>query len=74
MTNVDTVQGLKMIKERYFFGMFSGCNDLDIDNETEEYMMRDALIDIVRELENNMPSLFDVDGGCGGKPCTKKGI
>lgn len=65
----DAIEGLKMIKERYYFGMFSGSQDMDLDTESEEYMMRDALIEIVRELEQNRPSLFDsVEGGCGREP------
>ena len=55
----NAIEGLNMIKERYFFGMFSGSTDMDTDTETEEYMMRDALFEIARVLEENRPRLFN---------------
>jgi hypothetical protein len=64
----QTVEGLKMIQERYFFGMFSGSPHLEIADEGKEYLMRDALTDAINTLESMLPSLFDMEGGARGEP------
>jgi len=48
------IDGLTMLRDRYFFGMFNGADD------QEEYRMRDALFDVVKMLEKK-PSLFDFE-------------
>ncbi len=40
------LEGLKLIDKRYYFGMLQGST------ESEEYKMRDALIEAIRLLEN----------------------
>jgi len=47
------IDGLTMIRDRYYFGMFRGADD------QEEYKMRDALFDLVKMLEKK-PNLFDL--------------
>ena len=47
------IDGLTMLRDRYYFGMFNGADD------QEEYKMRDALFDLVKMLEKK-PNLFDL--------------
>ena len=70
-TDAATLEGLQMIRDRYWFGMFSSSQHLDIQQENEEYKMRDALYAILNQLELNTPSLFSdeleaLEGGSRG--------
>ena len=56
-----TLEGLQMIKDRYWFGMFTSSMQLTEEEEIEEYKMRDALFEIIRQFELDSPSIFDYD-------------
>jgi len=45
MTLAEIKNGLKMLNERYYFGMLDGATD------AEEYQMRDAIIGAILILE-----------------------
>ncbi len=67
--SIETVEGLKMIQERYWFGMFTGSQDMDLTEESAEFRMRDALNDAIRVLESAIPALFEpeeLEGGSRG--------
>lgn len=66
-----TLEGLQMIRERYYFGMFTGDGSGFCKDENAEYKMRDALYTILNRLELTTPSLFDdefreLEGGSRG--------
>ena len=56
------IDGLKMIRDRYYFGMFVGSN-MDMKQELDEYKMRDALYGVIEYLENSEDDLFTVAAG-----------
>ena len=57
------LEGLRMIESRYYFGMFSGTDDLSADGD--EYKMRDALIAVIKALNDAIPTLPEV-ASCDG--------
>lgn len=55
----EILEGLKLIDKRYYFGMLQGST------ESEEYKMRDALIEAIRLLEKRRRD---------ERICSKKGL
>jgi len=47
MSKEEILEGLKLIDKRYYFGMLQG------KTESEEYKMRDAIMEAIRLLEIN---------------------